>query len=787
MEILSGVRVVEIAEGIAGPYCGKLLADAGARVVKVERPGGDPLRRRAVHGETLPDDEDAALFRYLNAGKGSVVGAPGDPEVDALVAEADIVIDGFVPAALDVGAVRAAHPRLVVVSVTPYGRGGEWETRPSTEFTVQAEAAGILGRGLLDEPPVQAGGRIGEWVCGTYAAVGAMIAALHARRTGAGEHVDVSQLEATTLTYTVFRELSQALSGAPPTGPARMVERPSVEPTKDGWVGFNTNTRTQLDSFMVLIERPDLLDDPRFTNALARRDNGEVFDELVRAWTREHTTAEIVERATILRIPVAPVLDGPGVLAHPHFRARGVIADAPDGTFEQPLGPYKVDGERPRPRGRAPRVGAGAGAAADAGTGARPGPPEHAGAARELPLAGLRVLDATAWWAGPSSTQLLAYLGADVIHLESITRPDGARMVAPPGDHFWEKSGLYLGCNSNKRSVTLALDDPRGLERVMKLIESVDAVVENFSPRVFDRFGLTWETIHAINPRAILVRMPAFGLDGPWRDNVGFAQTMEQMSGMAWVTGYPDKQPRIPLGPCDPNAGTHATFALLVALWRREQTGEGSFVEATMVESALNVSAEQSVVSSAYGVTPMRMGNRGPDAAPQNLYRCAGEDEWLALAVASDAHWSALVEVLGRPAWATDPALAGVAGRRAAHDRIDAELGAWLADRDAAATAALLLAAGVPAARAADPRRTSEHERHRQRRWFEAVEHPVNGRMLLPGPPFRFASIETWTRTRPPLLGEHTEALLAGELAEDPAEYAELEAAGVVGTAPAAV
>jgi crotonobetainyl-CoA:carnitine CoA-transferase CaiB-like acyl-CoA transferase len=281
--------------------------------------------------------------------------------------------------------------------------------------------------------------------------------------------------------------------------------------------------------------------------------------------------------------------------------------------------------------------------------------------------------------------------------------------------------------------------------------------------------------------------MPAFGLSGPWRDNVGFAQTMEQFTGMAWVTGYPDGYPRIPLGPCDPNAGAHAMFALLMALWRREETGEGSFIEACMCESALNIAAELTVGYSAYGIEPLRAGNRGPDAAPQNLYRAGGEEEWLALAVADDDQWQALVEVLGRPDWATDPALASAAGRFAAHDAIDLELAAWLQDRDLDATVEQLVAAGVPAARAHDPRRTSEHPRHIERGFFEPVEHPVVGTFPVLGPPFRYASVERWNRSRSPLLGEHNRDVITELIGASEEEYEALVEAGVAGTAPASV
>jgi crotonobetainyl-CoA:carnitine CoA-transferase CaiB-like acyl-CoA transferase len=783
--ILAGLRVVEFATEIAGPYCGKLLADAGADVIKVEPQAGDPLRRRRPAGE-IDGDGDGALFKFLNAGKRSVTGTPADPRVRALVDDADVIIESFRPAALDIGALRSRAPGLVIVSITPYGRGTSWADRPATEFTIQAEGGSFGCRGDRDREPLQAGGRPTEWLGGALAAVAALGAVSRVRRGGPGEHVDHALIETAALTMNCFPELMAVVNGRPgqPLDPnGRRVERPSIERTRDGWVGFNTNTRPQLESFLLLIERPDLLTDDRVLTAQGRTAMGAEFDAIVRAWTTTKTTAEIVEAASLLRIPVAPVNDGAKVLAHPHFRARGFIAWSPDGSFEQPLPPYQIDGERPRPQGPAPALGEHT-ATAD------PRPPGGPAAANSSwlggqpprALEGLRVLDATGWWAGPFAAQLLTAFGADVIHLESAGRPDGGRTAANPAfASWWERAPLFLATNTNKRDVTLALDREQGRAIVERLIAHVDVVVENYSPRVFEHFGFTWEHLHAINPRLILVRMPAFGTTGPWRDNVGFAQTMEQMSGMAWVTGYADGEPRIPLGPCDPNAGIHAAFATLLAVERRRQTGRGALVEATMVESAVNVMAEQVVSASAYGTSAVRAGNRGPDAAPQGVYQCAGTEQWLALAIATDEQWRALAGVLGQPAWAADPGLARPAGRRRAHDEIDRAVGAWAAEQDLQATVERLVRAGVPAAVVADPRRISGHPLLRERGFFEYVDHPVAGTLPIPGPALGLASVGRWHYRRPPLLGEHTAEVLAQLLGLTAAEVAELEASGVSG------
>ena len=305
---------------------------------------------------------------------------------------------------------------------------------------------------------------------------------------------------------------------------------------------------------------------------------------------------------------------------------------------------------------------------------------------------------------------------------------------------------------------------------------------------MLEGWGLDWPAIRAANPRAVLVRMPAFGLSGPWRDHTGFAQTMEQLSGLAWLTGHRDDQPRIQRGPCDPLAGMHAAFAFLVALAERDATGRGVHVELPMVEAALNAAAEQLVEFTAYGRLLGRDGNRGPDAAPQGLYACRGHSadtpRWLALSVASDAHWVALRRALGDPAWARDPALATRAGRRAAHDAIDAELAPNFAAREREAAVDLLVAAGIPAGAVLDPRVAHRHPQLAARGFFEEVAHPEVGTHLTPAAPFRYASVPRWIRRPAPTLGEHSREVLAELLGLAPAELDALEAARVIGTHP---
>ena len=315
-------------------------------------------------------------------------------------------------------------------------------------------------------------------------------------------------------------------------------------------------------------------------------------------------------------------------------------------------------------------------------------------------------------------------------------------------------------------------------------------MVENFTPRVLEQAGLTFDELRAIRDDVILVRMPGFGLDGPWRDNAAFAYTIEDASGFTWLTGYPDQKPLEPYCVGDPNAGIHALAGLLLALEHRRRTGEGSAVEAAMVDAAVNVTAEQVIEYSAYGQLLERAGNRGPAAAPQNLYRTADTDErggkdcWVALSVTSDAQWDALVTALDRPGWATAASLADAGGRAERHDLIDEHLAAWCADQGADEIVALLWPAGVPVAKVVQPHHQGEVEQLQARTFFETLEHPVSGTARYSTLPMRFSEgPERLHRRHAPLLGEHNTDIL-GELGLGPEEIAALEADGVIGGEP---
>jgi crotonobetainyl-CoA:carnitine CoA-transferase CaiB-like acyl-CoA transferase len=545
-------------------------------------------------------------------------------------------------------------------------------------------------------------------------------------------------------------------------------------------VGFNTNTAQMFQSFLIMIERPDLLEDGELATFGGRQRRAD-WPDIIAAWMLEHTVAEIVDLASSLRIPVAPVYDGATLLTNEQLVARGAFVDHPGG-FVQPRRPYRINDEPVPAPEPAPQLDADRHRVVPRSQPVPSAPDEDP---TRLPFAGLRVLDLTSWWAGPSSTHLLGLLGAEVIHVESTGHPDGMRMTGYMfgREKWWEWGHMFAAANTDKLGITLDVASPQGRVLCERLIAQADVVTENFAPRVMEQWGFDAASVRAINPQVIYTRMPAFGLTGPWRERVGFAQTMEQMT-MASITGYAEDPPLIPRGPCDPNAGMHAAFAMMVGLARREREGQGVFIESTMIEAAMNICPQPVIEYTAYGVVMQRDGNRSPYFAPQGVYRGAGFEQWLALSVETDVQWATLVDEMGSPEWATDPALATTAARRAQHDRIDAELAAWMADRDVAATAEALVARQVPAARCWDPRVQSMHPQMVARRFFETVDHPELGLHPVPGLPFRFRSVEGWLHRATPTLGQHNAEVLGALAGLDAAELAALESAGIIGTRP---
>jgi crotonobetainyl-CoA:carnitine CoA-transferase CaiB-like acyl-CoA transferase len=260
---------------------------------------------------------------------------------------------------------------------------------------------------------------------------------------------------------------------------------------------------------------------------------------------------------------------------------------------------------------------------------------------------------------------------------------------------------------------------------------------------------------------------------------------MEQIAGLAWITGLPETPPVAPRGACDPLAGVHAAFAVLAALNFAERTGTGQLVELPMLETVLNATAVQAIESEVFGVTLNRRGNRGHSSAIQNIYRCAGSDDWIAITIRDDAQWLALVDLMERPAWCNDEELSTVAGRHVRADEIDRILADWFAGQPLGPTVQRLADAGIPAAPVVSPSLVTDNPQLRERGFFEALHHGSTGLGLYPCPPFaRLSGQQQWLLRPPPRLGEHNEEILRDRCGLTDEVLTRLATGGVIGTRP---
>jgi crotonobetainyl-CoA:carnitine CoA-transferase CaiB-like acyl-CoA transferase len=767
------LRVISLGSGLPAAYCARLLADSGADVIRVEDPAGDPLRGWSASGSATGD---GALFQYLSGGMASVVVEDPTTLMPALRG-ADIVLwspGSEVARAMPPERIRQLAPHAVVTAVSDFGLTGPWWRRSATDLTLQALSGGLAQRGLVDRPPLMAGGQLGEWLAGMFAAVHTL-AACHG---GGGELLDVSALESLVLATTMHPVSWHTIAGFP-LRPIRSCNLPNVHPTRDGYVGFMVVTGQQWLDFCVLVDHSEWADDPDLSIMIKRVMRRAELVLAVDEWCQGRTTEEVLELADLLRIPAAAVGTGATLPTMDHLVQRNAFVENPSGGFLQPAIPWRLHGVAQPEPGPTPTLG----------SGVLPQWKPVTGQTRTgRPFEGLRVADFTANWAGPIVGHVLGLLGAEVIHVEGGKRPDGIRnnTCKPMTDPDWpEFSGLFAGTNTGKRSVTVDMNSEAGQQIARKLIATCDVVLENYSPRVMESWGLGWEQVHAVNPRAIMVRMPAYGLDGPWRDRGGYAQTMEMTSGMAATTGWPDQAPEIPNGPCDPIAGSHATIALLAALRHVRATGEGILVEAAMLSSALNVAAEAVIEYSAYGVELQRNGNRSPGPAPQGVYPTGepdrlgfGDTRWVALSVTTDEQWAALCDAMDAPAWRdwTHDV------RREHHDEIDAAIGAWTALSTVDALTETMLDAGVPVGEVILGHLVPELAQMQHRGFFEHVEHPVTGDNVHAGMPVRWASIPDGVQRGPaPILGGDDDLVWLHQVGLPPLEYERLRAEGVIG------
>jgi benzylsuccinate CoA-transferase BbsF subunit len=401
-----------------------------------------------------------------------------------------------------------------------------------------------------------------------------------------------------------------------------------------------------------------------------------------------------------------------------------------------------------------------------------------------LPLDGIRIADFSWVGAGPFLTKPLADHGADVIKIESRTRVDPIRSMAPfqDGVKGLERSGYFANRNSSKRSICLNLKDSRGRELALGLIASSDVVVNNFSPGTMDRLGLGYDAARAVRPDVVYLEMPMMGTEGPYRDCRGYGLTIAAAGGLLGLTGYAGAPP-VGTGTNYPDHvpnPMHGAVAVLAALRKRRITGQGEYVELAQLESTVNAIGP-AMVAAAAGESVGPVGNDDPVGAPHGVYPCAGDDRWCAIAVFDDRQWAAMRSVLDTMNWDEHSALDAAAGRRRARPQLDRLIARATRRWDAARLATALTHRGVAASVVQHADDLFADEQLRDRRHWVTLDHPVMGPTVYDGSPYRLSATPGRLRSPAPLLGADTRAVCTELLGVDEHTYEELERQGVVG------
>jgi crotonobetainyl-CoA:carnitine CoA-transferase CaiB-like acyl-CoA transferase len=402
-------------------------------------------------------------------------------------------------------------------------------------------------------------------------------------------------------------------------------------------------------------------------------------------------------------------------------------------------------------------------------------------------LADVRVLDLTHAWAGPFATQLLADYGAEVIKIEACGRADMVRFSTLPADETrqdaYNRGGFFHYLNRNKLGLTLDLKHHQGNTLFKRLAAQSDVVIENFSARVMRSLGLEYATLHAINPRLIMISMPGFGTLGPYKDFVAFGEMIEPFAGLAPLTGYPDRGPlRLAVAYPDPVAGFHAALATLLALRQRQRTGAGQHIHIPHREPITRMLGEAVLDYAVNGRTQCRIGNRHRAWAPHGCYPCRGQDRWITLAVRTDAEWAALCQVFGAPAWMHDPRFANSLGRWKFSGLLDQHVAGSTKGWQAAALEARLRTAGIPAGVVQTNRDLLSDAHLRARQAFWMISHSLAGTHPYPAQSTRLRETPPRPVRPAPNLGEHNRDILTRLLGLSPGEMRDLEAEGVIGT-----
>lgn len=811
--MLSPYRILDLTTN-SSAICGAILADLGADVIAIEPPGGSPLRNHGPFRHDDPDVEHSLTWWAYARNKRSVAldleTSEGRELFLELVRTADVVIESFAPGRLDslglgYEALTTANPSLILTSVSPFGATGPKASWAASDLTVWAASGAHFLTGDSDRAPVAPLVPQAFLHAGAEAAVATLVALSTRRESGAGEHIDVSaQTAAMMATQSVI--LSPAwgdfplgrVGGGLKFGPLFLR---FVYPCQDGYVNITLLFGNVIGKFTRRLF--EWMFEEGFVDASTRNKDWIAYVELlttgrepisefqrimgcIEQFTRSHTKAELFQGTFDRHVLIVPVSTAADTVNSPQLQAREYwqrLAHPVANQLAAFPGPFAQFSATPiEYRRRPPRVGEHTSEVL-----AEPPPRKvvrHPGEpVSSLPLEGLRVCDFSWVYAAPAATRMLADWGATVVKVESTKFLDALRTGQPYKDGVVgpERSANYCNANIGKLSVTLNLATVEGRQAAFKLAEWADVVIENFAPKAMKAWGMDYDTLRARNPGLIMLSTCLSGGSGPHADLAGYGTMGAALSGFHDLTGWPDRPPAGPfLAYTDYVSPKFIAASVLAAVDHRARTGQGQYIDLSQAEASLHFLAPAILDYTVNERLRTRDGNNSEEAAPHGVFRCAGDDSWVAIATETDAQWRALCAVLDHPEWAEDDRFAVFPRRYARREQLAAMIESWTCERTAAEAEEALQAAGVPVHRVSNAAEVVADPQLAARGHFVTINHPEVGEVIVEGPRFQMSRSRHAALDPAPTLGQHNELVLKEILGLSDEEIADLVVAGAL-------
>ncbi len=745
---ISGLRILDLTDR-RGHMCGRLLADLGADVVKVEAPTGDPARHTPPYAGAVPGLERGLDFVNLNANKKSIVldlrSAEGKESFLGLVRNADAVLETYPPGAMEnmgLGheVLTQDNPGLVVASITGFGLSGPYSEFKAPPIVCSAMGGVMALCGSLDREPLSEPGDVPYDLAASFAAYGVMLALRQRDRTGRGQRVEVSCQEVLAAQQHIvvnYSSNSAFLERAGSRTPLGGGMPYGIYPASDGYCHLVVIATAHWRSLVEWMGSPEVLTDPLWENRHIRIASQELIESLAIEFTRQIPRDQLFSQGQAHHITVGPINRPDEFTRDAHFLERDMLEDVRHpvvGDHKLVRPPFRLSETPTRMFRPAPQLGS---HTQEVKRAWKPRPStEKAVDTGAAPLEGIRVLDFTQAIAGPYLARLLAENGAEVIKVESRAHQQRGR-ASPNLDPrvVLQQRVTFNEMNRNKRCVTVDMGKEEGRRIVRELVPHCDLVLENFSPRVMDRWGLGYEDLRELRKDVIMVRLPGFGVSGPYRDYVGLAAVAMGITGMYHLWSYPDRDE--PAGPPvwtpDYLSAAFGGVAVMAALHHRDRTGRGQLVELSQVDATAFALGTVYLDYLTNGYVPPAMGNGHRFLAPHGAFRCKGEDAWCVIAVRDEEEWQALCRALGSPAWGNEARFSSMEGRLAHRQEMAGHIEEWTGDHTPHQAMRLLQKAGVPAGAVQDGEHLFHDPHLRERGFIVGVEEEDVGVVEYPG------------------------------------------------------